>query len=89
MGNCAILIMVLMVVSANRAQEKLIKLASIQDTTPTLEPLNAKVFVLYGRDMETAVGPYVTKKEENVQCVVSLVFAVDEGFPQVGMEIVR
>ena len=32
-------------VSVNFAQEKLIKLASIQDTTPTLEPLNADVFV--------------------------------------------
>ena len=46
MGNCAILIMVLMVVFVNRAQEKRTKLASIQDTTPTLEPLNAKMFVL-------------------------------------------
>ena len=45
MGNCAILIMVLMVVSVNRAREKLIKLASEQDTSPTLEPLNAKVSV--------------------------------------------
>ena len=44
MGICAILIMVLMVVSANRAQEKLIKLASIQDTRPISEPMNAKVF---------------------------------------------
>ena len=45
MGICAILIMVLMVVSANRAQEKRTKLASIQDTTPTLEPMNAKASV--------------------------------------------
>ena len=46
MENCAILIMVMTVVFVNRAQEKLNKLASIQDTTPTLEPLNAKMFVL-------------------------------------------
>ena len=45
MGICAILIMVLMVVSVSLAQEKLIKIASIQDTTTTLEPMNAKVFV--------------------------------------------
>ena len=41
---CAILILVVMVVSVNFAQEILIKLASIPDTTPTLEPMNAKVF---------------------------------------------
>ena len=61
MENCAILIMVMTVVFVNRAQEKLNKLASIQDTTPTLEPLNAKVFVLYGRERETRVGTHVTK----------------------------
>ena len=44
MGNCAILIMV-QVVSVNLAQEKLTKIASLQDTTPIAEPLNAKVFV--------------------------------------------
>ena len=44
METCAIFIMVLGV-SVNLAQEKLIKIASIQDTTTTLEPMNAKVFV--------------------------------------------
>ena len=43
MGTCAILILVLLV-SVNLAQEKLTKLASIQDTSPNSEPLNAKVF---------------------------------------------
>ena len=43
MGTCAILISVLLV-SVNLAQEKLTKLASIQDTPPNSEPLNAKVF---------------------------------------------
>ena len=44
LGPCAILILVVMVVSVNRAQEILIKLASIQCSTPTSEPMNAKVF---------------------------------------------
>ena len=44
MGNCAILIMV-KVVSVNLAQEKLTKIASLRNTTPIAEPLNAKVFV--------------------------------------------
>ena len=46
MGNCAILIIIMVkVVSVNLAQEKLTKIASLQDTTPIAEPLNAKVFV--------------------------------------------
>ena len=38
MGPCAILIMVVMVVSVNLVQEY------VPDSTPTSEPLNAKVF---------------------------------------------
>ena len=45
MGNCAISMMVKVVVSVNPAQEKLTKIASIQDTSPISEPLNAKVSV--------------------------------------------
>ena len=45
MGNCAISKMVKVVVSVNHAQGKLINIASLQDTSPILEPLNAKVFV--------------------------------------------
>jgi len=44
LGPCAILIMVVMVVSVNLVQEKLTKLASILATAPTSAPLNAKVF---------------------------------------------
>ena len=44
LGPCAILILVVMVVSVNLAQEILIKLASNQCSTPTSEPMNAKVF---------------------------------------------
>ena len=45
MGNCAISNMVKVVVSVNHAQEKLTKIASLQDTSPISEQLNAKVFV--------------------------------------------
>ena len=45
MGNCAIMNLVKVVVSVNHAQEKLTKIASLRDTSPISEPLNAKVFV--------------------------------------------
>ena len=45
MENCAISNMVKVVVSVNYVQEKLTKIASLQDTSPISEQLNAKVFV--------------------------------------------
>ena len=42
--HSAILILGLLVVGVNLAQEILTKLASMQGTTPTSEPMNAKVF---------------------------------------------
>ena len=45
MENCAISNMVKVVVSVNHVQEKLTKIASLQDTTPISGQLNAEVFV--------------------------------------------
>ena len=45
MGNCAISIMVKMVVPVKYVQETLTKIASLQNTPPISESLNAKVFV--------------------------------------------
>ena len=45
MENCAISNMVKVVVSVNHVQVKLIKIASLQDTSPISGQLNAKVFV--------------------------------------------
>ena len=42
--HSAILILGLLVVGVNLAQEILTKLASMQGSTPTSEPMNAKVF---------------------------------------------
>jgi hypothetical protein len=72
LGPCAILILVVMVVSVNRAQEILIKLASIQCSTPTSEPMNAKVFApankqaLVNRSVNSPLSliPWNTGREE-------------------------
>jgi len=85
MGPCAILILGPLMVGVNLAQEIVVKLASIPSSTPSSEPMNAKMFAPPNKRVVQAKVLAVKAKVLVVQAKISVVHRIAKDLKAVPM----